>query len=250
MKLDLSGKAALVTGASRGVGRACALALAEAGADVTVVYHRDAEGAAATAAEIEALGRQAVTAAADVRSSEEVERLLGGHRSVFGRLDVLVNNAGVSGEGLVGSLSDDAWQQVVDVNLTGAFLCTRAALPMMLPAGAGKIVNVASVVAARASPGQASYAASKGGLMAFTRATAVELAGKGIQVNVVVPGLIVEGMSARARGRYRERVLERIPAKRLGEAWEVAAAVVYLASSAADYITGQSIVIDGGLTVG
>ena len=250
MKIDLTGKVALVTGASRGIGRACAVALAEAGADVTVAYHQYTEGADATAATIEACGGRAATAAADLRSPSQVEQLFEGHRSTFGALDILVNNAGVSGEGLVGSLSDRAWQEVIDVNLAGAFLCTRAALPMMLPAGTGKIVNVASVVAEQAAPGQASYAASKGGLVAFTRATAVELAGKGIQVNAVLPGLIMNGMSDRARRRYRERMLERIPARRFGEATEVAAAVVFLASPAADYITGQSIVIDGGLMVG
>ncbi|RLE27435.1 MAG: beta-ketoacyl-ACP reductase [Acidobacteria bacterium] len=249
MIIDLSGKKALVTGASRGIGKRCAIALARAGADVTVGYHRKEQEAADTVRQVAENGREATAFSADVTDAAQVEALVQHHQEVHGRLDILVNNAGVAGEGLVGSLSDRDWDHVQSVNLRGAFVCTRAVLPLMMPRGSGKIINMASIVATRSAPGQANYAASKGGLVAFTRASAVELATKGIQVNAILPGLISNGMSAKAQRRYRDRMLDRIPAGRFGKAEEVAQMVVYLASSAADYITGQSIVIDGGLSV-
>jgi len=249
MIIDLSGKKALVTGASRGIGKMCAIALARAGADMTVGYHRKEQDAADTVRQIATCGREATAFSADVTDTAQVEELVQHHQNKHGRLDILVNNAGVAGEGLIGSLTDKDWDHVQSVNLRGAFLCTRAVLPLMMPQGSGKIINMASVVVASSAPGQASYAASKGGLVAFTRAGAVELAAKGIQVNAILPGLITTDMSSKAQRRYRDRLLARIPAGRFGEPEEVAQMVVYLASSAADYITGQSIVIDGGLSV-
>lgn len=249
MIIDLSGKKALITGASRGIGKMCAIALARAGADVTVGYHRTESGAADTVHQADSCGREATAFSADVTDAAQVEALVHHHQKVHGRLDILVNNAGVAGEGLIGSLSDNEWDHVQGVNLRGAFFCTRSVLPLMMPQGSGKIINIASIVIKSSAPGQAGYAASKGGLVAFTRAGAVELAAKGIQVNAILPGLINTDMSAKAQRRFRDRMLARIPAGRFGEAEEVAQMVVYLASCAADYITGQSIVIDGGLSV-
>jgi 3-oxoacyl-[acyl-carrier protein] reductase len=249
MSVELTDAVALVTGGSRGIGRACAVALAAAGADVVVGYTRSEEAAAETARAVEEHGRRAVTVRADVSRAEEVEALFGELRDNFGRLHILVNNAGMSHDGLVGVLDVDDWDRVLAVNLRGPFLCTRAALPFMVPQRRGKIVNVGSVAAHRTRPGQAVYAASKGGLAAFTRACAVELAPRGIQVNAVLPGLVATDMTARLRRRSGDALREAIPAGRFTEPEEVAAAVVFLASRQADAITGQELVVDGGLCV-
>ncbi len=248
MTIDLSGKLALVTGASRGIGRACALALAGAGGDV-VVNGRDAGALAETGEAISRLGRNVETIVADVASPLEIERLFTEVSRRFGRLDILVNNAGVIRDALVGVLAAPDWDGVLSTDLRGPFLCTQAALPLMLPHHAGKIVNIASVAALRGSAGQANYAAAKGGLVAMTRTCAVELAPKGIQVNAVLPGVIATRMSARLRQRGGRRLLDAIPAGRFGGPEDVAAAVAFLASPLADYITGQTLVVDGGMSV-
>ncbi|HOB52256.1 MAG TPA: 3-oxoacyl-ACP reductase family protein [Acidobacteriota bacterium] len=247
--MDLSGRTALVTGASRGIGRAIARALAEAGADVLINYARSAAAAQELAAELAALGRRAEVVAADVADPAAVEAMFARLAASWGSLDILVNNAGVIRDNLVGGMDVADWDRVQSVNLRGAFLCTRAAAALMVPRHAGKIVNVASVSALRGGRGQTNYAAAKGGLLAFTRACAVELAPKGIQVNAVVPGMIATDMSARVRQRAGERLLQSIPAGRFGEPADVAPAVVFLASPAADYITGQAVGVDGGMTV-
>ncbi len=249
MRIDLSGRTALVTGASRGIGRAIARALAEAGADVLINYARSAAAAQELAAELAALGRRAEVVAADVADPAAVEAMFARLAASWGSLDILVNNAGVIRDNLVGGMDVADWDRVQSVNLRGAFLCTRAAAALMVPRHAGKIVNVASVSALRGGRGQTNYAAAKGGLLAFTRACAVELAPKGIQVNAVVPGMIATDMSARVRQRAGERLLQSIPAGRFGEPADVAPAVVFLASPAADYITGQAVGVDGGMTV-
>ncbi|HOS99822.1 MAG TPA: 3-oxoacyl-ACP reductase family protein [Acidobacteriota bacterium] len=247
--MDLSGRTALVTGASRGIGRAIARALAEAGADVLINYARSATAAQELAAEIASLGRRAEAVAADVADPAAVEAMFERLAATWGSLDILVNNAGVIRDNLVGGMDVADWDRVQSVNLRGAFLCTRAAAALMVPRHAGKIVNVASVSALRGGRGQTNYAAAKGGLLAFTRACAVELAPKGIQVNAVVPGLIATDMSARVRQRAGVRLLQSIPAGRFGEPADVAPAVVFLASPAADYISGQALGVDGGMTV-
>lgn len=249
MTIDLTGKRALVTGGSRGIGRACAEALGRAGADVLVTYHRAAAAANEAVAALAALGRDARCARVDVASAGDVEALFEEVRRAWGRLDILVNNAGVIADALVAVTEPAEFERVVAVDLTGAFLCTRAAVPLMLPQHAGKIVNVSSVAALRGGRGQANYAAAKAGLLGLTRACAAELAPKGIQVNAVVPGMIATEMSARARKRGGEALLAAIPAGRFGEPGDVAAAVAFLASPLADYITGQGLVVDGGMTI-
>ena len=249
MTIDLTGKKALVTGGGRGIGRACAEALGRAGADVLVTYRRSAEAAADTVTTLTALGRDARAVRADVASAADVDALFAEVRRSWGRLDILVNNAGVIADALVAVTELADWERVLGVNLTGAFLCTRGAVPLMLPRHAGKIVNIASVAALRGGRGQANYAAAKAGLLGLTRACAVELAPKGIQVNAVVPGMIETEMSARARKRAGATLLASIPAGRFGQADEVAGVVAFLASSHADYITGQGLVVDGGMTI-
>lgn len=250
MRIDLKGKTALVTGASRGIGKACALALAEAGADVMINYRRSAEQAAAVRDEILRMGVSAEVFEADVSEPDPVEALFQRLSDWRGRLDILIYNAGIIRDGLLGAMDIVDWDRVLSVNLRGAFLCARAAAAYMVPRHAGKIVNVASVTAVQCVRGQANYAASKGGLVSFTRACAVELAPKGIQVNTVLPGMIVTDMSARARQRAGEEILKRIPLGRFGEPEDVARAVVFLASPLSDYITGQALGIDGGMSIG
>jgi len=249
MTIDLHGAVALVTGGSRGIGRACALTLAEAGADVLISFHRAEAAAAETVAAIARLGRRARTSKVDVASASDVERLFEDLRRSFGTLDVLVNNAGVIADSLVGAMEVAAWDKVLEVNLRGTYLCTRGALPLMIPRHRGKIVNVASVAALRGGRGQGNYAAAKGGILAFTRACAVELAAKGIQVNAVMPGMIATEMSASVRKRAGERLLGAIPAGRYGQPEEVAGAVLFLASSLADYVTGHALAVDGGMAI-
>ncbi len=249
MRIDLTDKVALVTGSSRGIGRSCALALASAGAHVVVNYVHCEESAGKTARAVEDLGRRALAVRADVSQPDQVEVLFAELRSTFGRLDILVNNAGVIKDGLVGALDVEDWDQVMAVNLRGPFLCTRAALPFMVPQRHGKIVNMASVAALRPGPGQANYAASKGGLISFTRSCAAELAPRGIQVNTVLPGLVNTEMSSGLRKRAGRKLIDAIPAGRFAESEDVAGAVVFLASPQADYITGQEIVVDGGLSL-
>lgn len=250
MRIDLTGKTALVTGASRGIGKACALALAEAGADVMVNFRRSGAQAEAVRDEIIRMGRDAVAFEADVSETGPVDALFDRLSEWRGRLDILVYNAGIIRDGLLGAMGFLDWDRVLSVNLRGAFLCARAATAFMVPRHAGKIVNVASITAVQCVRGQSNYAASKGGLVSFTRACAVELAPKGIQVNAVLPGMIVTDMSARARQRAGEEILKRIPLGRFGEPEDVARTVVFLASPLADYITGQALGIDGGMSVG
>lgn len=249
MKIDLTDKVAVVTGSSRGIGRSCALALAAAGADVVVNFNRSEDAAEATVGAVEGLGRRALAVRADVSQPDQVESLFSEVRGAFDRLDILVNNAGVIKDGLVGALDVEDWDRVMEVNLRGPFLCTRAALPFMVPQRRGKIVNIASVAARRPGPGQANYASSKGGLVAFTRSCAAELAARGIQVNAVLPGVVATEMSSRLRKRAGGELIDAIPAGRFAEPDDVTGAVVFLASSLADYITGQEIVVDGGLSL-
>ena len=249
MQFDLDGKIALVTGGARGIGRETCLLLAQAGAQVVINYNRSRDQAESLLAEIEKNQGKAETFQADISKPEQVEALFERLRTRFNRLDILVNNAGIIRDNLLLSMELSDWDKVLDVNLGGAFLCTRRAAEMMLTQHSGKIINIASTGAIRGGRGQTNYAASKGGLVSFTRACAVELGGKGIQVNAVLPGLIVTEMSSRVRKRAGEEILEKIPCARFGGAKDVAHLILFLASNLSDYITGQAIPVDGGLSV-
>ena len=249
MRIDLSGKVALVTGGGRGIGRACCLGLAAAGAQVAVNYNRSEAAAGGVRAEIEKGGGSAEVFGGDVSSFEAAARVFEGVKEKFGTLDILVNNAGVIKDTLLLKMKPDEWERVIGVSMDGAYNCTKLATEIMFRKRAGKIVSIASISAVSGGRGQTNYAAAKGGLIAFTRACAVEMGGRGIQFNAVMPGMIVTDMSERARKQAGGQMLERIPAGRFGEPEEVARLVVFLASPASDYINGEAIAIDGGMHV-
>ncbi len=249
MELDLTGKIALVTGGSRGIGRETSLLLSRAGARVIINYNKSEEKAEELMEEISRNGLEADIFQADISKPDEVKALFEFIRKKYERLDILVNNAGIIKDNLLLSMELSDWDTVHDVNLRGAFLCTRAAAEMMMTNHSGKIINISSIGAIKGGRGQTNYAAAKGGLISFTRACAVELAGKGIQVNAILPGMILTKMSTRVRKRAGEKILEKIPAAKFGEPVDVANVVVFLASNKADYITGQAISVDGGLSI-
>jgi 3-oxoacyl-[acyl-carrier protein] reductase len=249
MDFNLKGKIALVTGGSRGIGRETCLLLAQAGAEVIINYNRSKDQAESLLEQITKEGGSAEVFQTDISNPEEVQRLFEHVRKKFNRLDILVNNAGIIKDNLLLSTELSDWDKVLDLNLRGAFLCTRYAAEIMLTNHSGKIINISSTGAIRGGRGQANYAASKGGLAAFTRACAVELGGKGIQVNAVLPGMIVTGMSSRVRKRAGEEILDKIPCGRFGEPKDVAYLILFLASKMSDYITGQAIPVDGGLSI-
>jgi 3-oxoacyl-[acyl-carrier protein] reductase len=234
---------ALVTGSSRGIGAATAKLLAADGWPVRINYRSDEEGARKVAEEIGSAGGKATVLQGDVGVAEQVAPLL--EPGEDGPVLVLVNNAGLRRDGLSPQIEDEQWQQVIDVNLTGTFRATRAALPHMLRARFGRVVNVSSVVGLHANPGQANYAASKAGVIGFTKTVAAEVARRGVTVNAVVPGLIATDLA--------EEVLEgdlakAIPARRIGSPEEVAACIRFLASEDASYVTGTTLTVDGGLS--
>ena len=249
MHLDLTGKVALVTGASRGIGRAVAEALGEAGAAVAVNYRQQQGQAVAVVAHIESFGSRGLAIQADVANATEVEALVETAIRHFGRLDILVNNAGVTHDGLIVRLSDEDWDEVLNINLRGAFFCTRAALRGMLRQRWGRIINMSSVVGRTGNAGQSNYAAAKAGLIGLTRSVAREVATRNITVNAIAPGFIQTEMTASLNQAQQQWLLERIPANRLGTVEEVASLVIYLASDAAAYITGQVLQMDGGLAM-
>lgn len=248
----LTGRVAVVTGAGRGVrgiGRGIAVALAAAGADVVITARTNIADAEAVAAECIALGVKSMAVIADIVDEASVEALFKTTMESFGRVDILVNNAGITRDTLLLRMSVDQWDSVIDANLKGAFLCSRAASKIMLRQKSGRIVNIASVNGLRGSAGQTNYSASKAGLIGFSRSLAKELASRGITVNVVAPGFIDTQMTDGFEGDAREQVLKTIPLGRFGQAEDVGAAVAFLASNAASYITGQVLTVDGGVTV-
>jgi 3-oxoacyl-[acyl-carrier protein] reductase len=242
----LEGKTAVVTGGSRGIGAAVAALLAERGAAV-VVSARDADRLDAAVKDLEAMGTAVVGVAGDVSRRDDAERVVDTARERFGRLDILVNNAGITRDGLLLRMKDDDWDRVIEVNLRGAFVMTRAAAKVMVRQKGGRIINMSSAAAAMGNAGQANYSASKAGLIGFTKAAARELSHWGILVNAVAPGLIETDMTATLSAPAREALLAQIPLGRAGTTREVAEVVGFLAGDGATYVTGQVFHVNGGL---
>ncbi len=249
MNQDFAGKIALITGGARGIGREAGALLSKAGAKVIINYNKSKENAEAFKEELAGQGIEADIFQADVSKSEEVNALFDFIKKKFNKLDILINNAGIIKDNLLLSMELSDWDKVHDVNLRGAFLCAKLAVELMMPNHYGKIINIASTGAIRGGRGQSNYASSKGGLISFTRACAVELARKGIQVNAVLPGMILTEMSNRVRKIAGEDILKKIPSGKFGEPKDVANLIFFLASDKSNYITGQAISIDGGLSI-
>jgi len=246
---SLKDRVALVTGASRGIGRATCLALASAGARV-IAAARNREKLAAVVQEIEAAGGQALAVVMDVADAGQVKAGFRQGVERFGRLDILVNNAGITRDGLALRMKAEDWEAVLRTNLTGAHLCIQQALVVMLRQRHGRIINISSVVAETGNAGQANYVAAKAGLIGLTRAIAVEVASRSITVNAVAPGFIVSAMTDALPPKVQEELLARIPLGRMGQDSEVAAAIVYLSSDEAGYVTGHVLDVNGGMRMG
>ncbi len=249
MIMDLTGKTALVTGASRGIGRATALSLARAGAAVVINYSSNEAAAEAVKKEIEGFGGSALVVRADVSDYSQCEHLIKSAVDHFKRIDILVNNAGITRDNLLARMKTEEWQEVIDTNLNGVYNCCRAILrPLLKQKSGGRIINVASVAGIHGNSGQANYAASKGGVIAFSKTLAKELGSRDITVNAVAPGFIETEMTDVLSDEMKEQVLSRIALGRLGKPQEVAEVILFLASSAS-YVTGQVISVDGNLSM-
>jgi 3-oxoacyl-[acyl-carrier protein] reductase len=249
MRMLFEGKSALVTGGGTGIGRAICLKLASEGASVAVCYRSSAESAEQIVEDIKAAGGHAIALKGDVSTLDDVESFIREVLTSFGSLDIVVNNAGATRDGLLMRMSEADWDLVLDTNLKGTFLVTRAAVRPMMKARSGKIVNISSVMGLVGNPGQANYSASKAGIIGFTRTVAKELASRNIQVNAVAPGFIATSMTDAMNPEIKDSVLKQIPAGRIGAPEDVAQVVSFLCSRAADYITGQTITVDGGMTI-
>ncbi len=245
--MKLKGRTALVTGGSRGIGRAVAIALADEGADVAINYVSSETAARDVAEHIKKMGRRAMLAQADVSDYPDTFRMAQDVVREFGHLDILVNNAGINSDKTFTKMDHASWRKVLGTNLDGVFNCTKVFVDQMLTQSYGRVVNMTSVIGQIGNFGQANYAASKAGVAAFTKSLAKELAGKGVTVNAVAPGFIETEMVANIPDKVKERLLAQIPLHRFGTAEEVARAVVYIVSSDGDYITGAELSINGGL---
>ncbi|WP_068421238.1 3-oxoacyl-[acyl-carrier-protein] reductase [Planctomyces sp. SH-PL62] len=246
--VDLTGQTALVTGASRGIGRAIAVKLAACGARVVGVA-RSLEALQGTLEAIRAAGGEADGYAADVASADDVKRVVDEVEAKYQKIHVLVNNAGVTRDGLMLRMEDDAWDEVIDVNLKGTFLFCRAVGAVMMRGRYGRIVNISSVSGLRGNPGQANYSASKAGVIGLSQTIARELASRGITVNVVAPGFITTDMTNVLPDKIKAEVKDRIPLKRLGSPEDIAEMVAFFSGPASSYVTGQVVAVDGGMTV-
>ncbi|QDT09113.1 3-oxoacyl-[acyl-carrier-protein] reductase [Planctomycetes bacterium K23_9] len=247
IKTDLSGQVAFVTGASQGLGKSIAIALGQNGAKVLCVA-RNADKLAATVKEVEAAGGTAEAVVCDVTDRAAAKAAIEAAKENHGRLDILVNNAGITRDKLMRGMSDEEWDSVIATNLTSCFVCCRAAAGIMRRQKYGRIINMASISGLIGNPGQANYSASKAGMIGLTRTLSKELISRGVTVNAIAPGFIASEMTAELGDVVMEEVKKRIPAKRVGQPEDVAAAAVFLACKGAGYISGQTIVVDGGMT--
>lgn len=243
------GKTAVVTGASRGIGRSIALRLASEGAKVTVNYSGSQEKAEAVAEEIRAAGGEAIVFQADVSDADQVKAMMDETVKQFGSLDFLVNNAGITRDNLLMRMKEDEWDDVLSINLKGVFLCTKAVTRQMMRQRAGRIVNLASVVGVAGNAGQANYVAAKAGVIGLTKTTAKELSARNILVNAVAPGFITTDMTDELGEEMKEQLLSTIPLAKLGSPEDIAGTVAFLLSDDAQYITGQTIHVDGGMVM-
>ncbi len=247
--MNLVGKTALVTGGSRGIGRSIALALANEGANVIINYTSNEERALKVVEEIESFNVKALAIKANVSRTEEIKEMMDRIEEVFDGIDILVNNAGITRDNLVIKMKEEDWDQVMDINLKGVFLCTKAVLRKMIKQKHGRIINLSSVVGVVGNPGQVNYCASKAGVIGFTKSLAKEVAGKNITVNAIAPGFIETDMTNALPDKVKEAMVEVIPMKKYGRPEDIANLAVFLSGDGANYITGQVIHVDGGMAM-
>lgn len=245
----LEGKKALVTGASRGIGREVALELARQGADVAVNFAGSEAKAKEVVEEIKALGRKAFSVQCDVADSESVTGMIKEVIEQFGRVDILVNNAGITRDNLLMRMKEEEWDSVINTNLKGVFLCTKAVTRQMMKQRSGRIINMASIVGVSGNAGQANYVAAKAGVIGLTKSTAKELASRGITVNAIAPGFISTDMTEELTDEVQKAMLSQIPLARFGDPKDVASVASFLASDASGYMTGQTLHVDGGMVM-
>jgi 3-oxoacyl-[acyl-carrier protein] reductase len=247
--MNLKGKVALVTGGSRGIGKAIALKLASNGADIIINDVAELEKMANAIEEIRALGVRCEAVKADVSNEDEVKEMVAGIIEKFGAVDILVNNAGITRDGLLVKMKESDWQAVMDVNLKGVFICTKAVIRSMMSKRSGCIVNITSVVGITGNAGQANYSASKAGVIGFTKSMAKEVGSKNVRINAVAPGFISTDMTDSLPESVKLKFMENIPLGRYGEAEEVAEVVAFLCDDSSRYVTGQTITVDGGMAL-